>query len=194
VTIKGHTIAFLAFAAWSVAFLPAQTRSAQDVASYHAARDKLYQWGDWQFLLGTWEGSGKGFAGEGSGKFTFRSDLDGKVLVCTAEQHFSATESKPAFTYKSTIYVYLYGLKPRADLFDNEGHFLNFDANVTSSPHKVVLTSTETTAGFPRFRFSYTETTADQLAVNLEISPGSASTKYSSYIAGVVQRSRSSSN
>lgn len=186
--MKSYMLAFAMFVAWGVNFAQAQSQDPDDLA-YRNSRDSLYKWSDWQFLMGSWEGGGKGFAGEGSGKFTFRQDLDGKVLVCTTEQQFAATSTKAAFTYKSTIYIYLYGLTPRADLFDNEGHFLNFRASISSSPHKVVLTSTETTAGFPRFRFTYSEKSENQLAINFEISPASSPTKYSSYITGVVQKS-----
>ena len=146
--MKRMTI-LLILALVGLSHVQSQSVNAQD-ESHRSMRDKLYKWEEWKFLLGTWGGSGKGFAGEGPGEFTFKPDLDGKVLVCTNEQHFDATKGKAAFVYRSVIYIYLFGLKPRADLFDNEGHYLTFNVEVNTKTPEIILTSTETERGLPR--------------------------------------------
>ena len=185
--MKRITLAALLVAMACPAQAPHPKVDAQDL-SYRTARDRMYQWRDWQFLMGTWGGTGKGFAGEGPGQFTFKQDLDGKVLVFTSQQQFAAQAGKPEFTYRSIVYVYLYGLKQRADLFDNEGHFLTFNVSVSSSPAKVVMTSTEGAAGFPRFRFTYAQQANDRLAIDFQIAQAATSQRFTSYIAGTVQK------
>src|SRR5689334_18745322 len=38
-------------------------------------------WDRWQFLIGDWVGEGGGEPGQGAGAFSFRLDLEGRVLV-----------------------------------------------------------------------------------------------------------------
>jgi hypothetical protein len=179
-------IAFVLLSSFGLTGAIAQSQ--KQAEAFRATRNKLYKWEGWDFLLGTWRGSGKGFAGSGPGEFTFKPDLDGKVLVFTNEQHFEATAAKPAFVYRSVIYVYLFGLTPRADLFDNEGHYLTFNVEVSPKTPEIVMTSTETAPGFPRFRFRYAQKSKDQLDISFDIAGSGAPTKFESYVSGTVER------
>ena len=63
-------------------------------------------WTKMGWLVGDWKG-GRGEPGKGSGGFTFKLDLDGRVLVRKAHSEYPATADKPAIVLDDLMIVYL---------------------------------------------------------------------------------------
>jgi hypothetical protein len=38
-------------------------------------------WANWSWLIGEWKGEGSGQPGQGGGTFSFKTDLDGKIIA-----------------------------------------------------------------------------------------------------------------
>jgi hypothetical protein len=159
----------------------------KDSKDFAAKRADLYKWQPWQFLLGTWKGDAKGTAGEGSGEFTFKTELDGKILVATNNQEFGATSDHAAFTYHSMMVVYLLGVDTAAIFYDNEGHVLNYSVQFSNNPRKITFTA-ERVAFTPRFRFSYADNGDGTLKSVFESAPADTPTVYSSHVEGTVKK------
>src|ERR1035437_2254222 len=59
--------------------------------------DKPEGWGPVQSLVGDWTGEGGGGPGQGSGTFSFKPDLQGKILVRRNRAEYPATKERAAF-------------------------------------------------------------------------------------------------
>ncbi len=161
----------------------------KDTQSFTAKRAELYKWQPWQFLIGTWKGDAKGDAGEGPGEFTFKTDLDGKILEATNNQEFPAKDGRPAFTFHSLMIIYLSGTDTQAIFYDNEGHVLNYTVQFSDNPKKVTFTG-ETVPYTPAYRFSYTDNGDGTLKVDFDTAPANAPKAFTSHVAGVVKRAK----
>ncbi len=76
-------------------------------------------WDRWQFLIGEWAGEGGGEPGQGAGVFSFKPDLDGRVLIRKNRSDYPATKDKPAYHHEDLMIVYPEGPAARAVYFDN---------------------------------------------------------------------------
>ena len=118
----------------------------------------------WNHLIGEWVGEGNGQPGKGEGKFTFHTDLDGKILVRKNHTVFPATTDSPEKVHDDLLIVYPgNGDTQEAIYFDNEGNTIKYI--VTFSEKSVVLTSIAA-QNTPRFRLSYE--TIDTKTVNIK--------------------------
>ena len=141
-------------------------------------------WAKMTPLFGEWKGEGSGEPGQGAGGFTFKLDLDGKVLVRKAHTEYAATADKPAAHHDDLMVVYLDSGSPsKAVYFDNEGHVLNY--SITYSDKKIVFL-TDKAANAPIFRLSYTLLDPDTVDVTFEMSPDGL--KYMMYAEGKCKR------
>src|ERR1700733_9372822 len=64
-------------------------------------------WAKWSWLIGEWKGEGSGEPGKGDGIFTFKTDLNDKILVRKAHSEYPATADKPAVVHDDLLIVYL---------------------------------------------------------------------------------------
>jgi len=67
------------------------------------AQQSKINWDKWNFLMAEWVGEGYGLPGQGSGSFTFQTDLDGKILVRKNHTEFPATLEKAASVHKDLL-------------------------------------------------------------------------------------------
>ncbi len=72
--------------------------------------------------MGEWVGSGQ--PGQGGGTFSFKPDLDQKILVRKSHSEYPASANKPEIIHDDLMVVYLDNPENRnkAIYFDNEGH------------------------------------------------------------------------
>lgn len=84
---------------------------------------KSSTWDKWDWLIGDWIGEGTGQPGQGGGTFSFKPDLDKKILVRKSHSEYPATENKPQVIHNDLMIVYLdnTGNPSKAIYFDNEG-------------------------------------------------------------------------
>src|SRR5215831_7558904 len=98
-------------------------------APWTTAEEKSDPWAAYRFLLGEWVGEGDGKPGQGSGGFSFATELDGKVLVRKNRNHIPAANGRPAATHEDLLVVYrgTDGKRNKAIYFDNEDHVIQYD-------------------------------------------------------------------
>lgn len=146
-------------------------------------QQKPINWDKWNFLIGEWVGEGNGQPGQGSGSFTFQTDLDGMILVRKNHTEFPATTDRPASIHNDLLYIYpdFSGTPSKAIYFDNEGHVINYSINYTDN--SIVFTS-DMIPNAPRFRLSYTSLGNDAVNVKFEFAPPQGPEDFKVYIEG----------
>ena len=146
-------------------------------------------WEDYRFLLGNWSGQGKGVPGQGKGRFSLTTDLQGKVLIRKHRAEGAATGGRPAFVHDDLMVIYPEaGRGPmHAIYFDSEGHVIDYSA--TFSPDKKTLTFVSTPhPGIPRFRLSYVKQDEGSLAIKFEMAPPGKPDAFKTYTEGTAAR------
>lgn len=138
-------------------------------------------WKDWSWLIGEWRGEGGGQPGQGGGTFSFKTDLDGKILVRKSHSEYPASGNRPATIHDDLMIVSLdYSGNPtKAIYFDNEGHTINY--RISYAPNTIVLTS-EKMANVPVFRLTYT--LLDTQMVNTKFEMSQDGEKFMTYVEG----------
>src|SRR6266498_188885 len=78
-------------------------------------------WDNWNWLMGEWKGEGGEQPGQGGGTFSFKLDLDKKIIVRKSHSEYPATENKPEIIHDDLMIVYLdfAGKASKAIYFDN---------------------------------------------------------------------------
>lgn len=138
-------------------------------------------WKDWSWLIGEWRGEGGGQPGQGGGTFSFKTDLDGKILVRKSHSEYPASGNRPATIHDDLMIISLdYSGNPtKAIYFDNEGHTINY--SISYAPNTIVLTS-EKMANVPVFRLTYT--LLDTQMVNTKFEMSQDGEKFMTYVEG----------
>jgi len=141
------------------------------------------QWEKWNFLMGEWAGEGNGQPGQGEGRFSFQTDLDGKIILRKNHTVFPKTEKSVEAIHDDLLIIYQVdgGNSQEAIYFDNEGHTIKY--KVSFSDKSIVLTS-EIAANNPRFRFSYTETDTKTVNMSFEMALPEKPDEFKVYLAG----------
>jgi hypothetical protein len=144
-------------------------------------------WEKWNWLIGEWVGEGGGQPGEGSGTFTFKTDLDSSILVRKSHTEITATENKPGFIHDDLMIIYPgnSGKTHQAIYFDNEGHSINY--TVTLSENSIILTS-EKIPGVPVFRLIYTMLDKETVDTKFEMSRDGIA--FATYIEGKSKKTK----
>jgi hypothetical protein len=138
-------------------------------------------WTKWSWLIGKWHGEGNGQPGQGSGTFSFNTDLNNKILVRKAHSEYPANGNKPSVIHDDLLFVYLdnTGNPSRAIYFDNEGHTINY--SVSYLDKSIVLLS-DKIPNVPIFRLTYTM--LDNKSVDTKFELSQDGEKFMTYIQG----------
>lgn len=144
-------------------------------------------WDKWSWLLGEWTGEGTGQPGVGGGTFTFKTDLNKKILVRKGQTEFPATGDKPAVIHKDLMIIYpdYTGNPSKAIYFDSEGHTINY--SITYADKSIALTS-DKIPNVPVFRLTYT--LLDNEMVNTKFEMSQDGEKFSTYIEGKSKKTK----
>jgi hypothetical protein len=138
-------------------------------------------WEKWSWLIGEWGGEGSGQPGQGGGTFSFKTDLDQKILVRKSHSEYPATANKPKVVHDDLMVVYpdYSGSPVKAIYFDNEGHTINY--SITYSGQSIALTS-DKIPNIPVFRLTYT--LLENEIVNTKFEMSQDGEKFMTYIEG----------
>lgn len=138
-------------------------------------------WMKWSWLLGEWKGEGNGQPGQGSGIFTFKPDLNDKILVRKSHSEYPATSGKPAIVHDDLLIVYVdnSGNPSKAIYFDNEGHTINYSINYID---KSIVLLSDKIQNIPIFRLTYTLLDNESIDTKFEMSRDGE--KFMTYIEG----------
>ena len=135
--------------------------------------------------MGDWVGEGGGEPGQGTGSFSFRLELEGRILVRKNRSDYPATQDRPAVSHQDLMVVYPESPNPRAIYFDNEGHVIQYAAEFRGGG--VVFTSEAQTSA-PRFRLTYTKLAADKVGIRFEMAPPGKPDAFVPYVEAVAHR------
>jgi hypothetical protein len=138
-------------------------------------------WDKWNWLIGDWVGEGSGIPGQGGGVFSFKLDLDKKILVRKSHSEYPAAENKPQVIHDDLLIVYpdFTGTPSKAIYFDNEGHTITY--SITYADRSIVLTS-DKIPNVPVFRLTYI--LLDDETVDTEFAMAQDGKKFTAYIEG----------
>jgi hypothetical protein len=154
-----------------------------------AAASKPESWGAIDYLLGDWTGEGGGGPGQGTGSFSFRPDLQGKVLVRTNRSAYPATRDRAAFVHDDLMVVYRDSLDapPHAIYFDSEGHTIRYEVQSSKEGDAIAFVSAPETNA-PRYRLTYTRVDRDHLKIKFEVAPPGQPDRFATYIEAGARR------
>ncbi len=146
-------------------------------------------WAPLEFLLGEWVGEGGGDPGQGVGGFSFKWDLDKKIIVRTNFADYPATKERAAFSHHDLTVLYpdsaAGGL--RAIYFDNEGHIIHYRIPQSSDPDLVQFVS-DPTPSAARYRLTYKKTGGAAVSIKFEIAPPGKPDSFATYIEARARR------
>ena len=152
--------------------------------------DKPAGWGPVQYLVGDWTGEGGGGPGQGTGSFSFKPDLQGKILVRKNRAEYPATKERAAIVHDDLMVIYRD--TPDAGLhaiyFDSEGHTIRYEVQAPPDGSGVVFVSGPEPSA-PRYRLTYTRVDQDRLKIKFEIAPPGHAEQFATYIEAGARRS-----
>ena len=152
--------------------------------------DSASGWGPLQSLVGDWIGEGGGGPGQGTGSFSFKPDLQGKILVRKNRSEYPAAKDRAAFVHDDLMVIYRDG--PEASLhavyFDSEGHTIRYEVQAAADSGEIVFVSGAEPA-VPRYRLTYGRVDQDHLKIKFEIAPPGKPAQFTTYIEAGARRS-----
>jgi hypothetical protein len=138
------------------------------------------------FLLGDWEAA-PGSAGE-TGATSFRSSVQGRVIVRTNDATYPAANGKPASRHDDLMVIAAEGSTLRADYFDNEGHVIRY--SVESPAAAQVSFVSDVKANEPRYRLRYSMNADGTLTGQFDIAPPGKPEDFTRYLTWSARRAR----
>ncbi len=138
-------------------------------------------WQKWSGLIGEWVGEGSGTPGHGEGTFSFKLDLDQKILVRKSHSEYPGRGNNSELVHNDLMIVYpdYSGNPAKAIYFDNEGHTISY---TVTYPEKAIVLTGEKIPGVPVFRLTYTFPGTDIVNTKFEMSKDGE--KFTTYIEG----------
>jgi len=152
--------------------------------------DKAAGWGPLESLVGDWTGEGGGGPGQGAGSFSFKADLQGKILVRKNRAEYPAGKARAAFVHDDLMVIYRDTPQAplRAIYFDSEGHTIRYEVEGAPDGGEVVFVSGPELSA-PRYRLTYTRVDQDRLRIKFEIAPPGKPAQFATYIEAGARRS-----
>jgi hypothetical protein len=151
--------------------------------------DKPAGWGTLEYLVGDWTGEGGGVPGQGGGSFSFKPDLQGKVIVRKNRAEYPATKERAAFVHDDLMVVYRDAADDpiHAIYFDSEGHTIGYRVQGSADGSAIVFVSAADTPG-PRYRLTYTRVDQKSLKIKFEMAPPGHTEEFATYIEASARR------
>lgn len=154
---------------------------------YYPQNKSTNQWKSLSFLLGEWVGEGSGSPGEATGEFSFTSELQNTILVRKSFANYPAQNGRPAVRHDDLMVVYNDGNSVKANYFDNEGHVINYNVNISQDSLSVIFISDPVLTS-PRFQFTYTKIDDSKMKFSFDMASPGKPEDFTTYINGVVKR------
>src|SRR5262249_16862557 len=144
---------------------------------------------DLKFLVGDWKGEGGGKPGQAAaGGFSFKFELDGKVLIRRNFSEYAASPERPAFRHDDLMIIYQDGSELGATYFDSEGHKIQYSVGFSADKRTLSFIS-DPSQSAPRFKFVfYRQQQDDQLKFEFDIAPPGKPDAFSKYVDGTAIR------
>jgi hypothetical protein len=145
-------------------------------------------WEPYRYLVGDWVGEGGGRPGQGTGRFSFRWDLQKHVMVRRNFAEFPAAQGRPALVHEDLMVIH-----PGEDgamkavYFDNEGHVIHYAIEDAKDGRTLVFVSDPSPTA-PRFRLTYTKGQGDDVLIKFETTQPGKPDGFRTYFDGKARR------
>src|SRR3954447_7159775 len=142
-----------------------------------------------RLLVGEWIGGGSGRPGQGRGEFTFRPELQGKVLVRRHRAEIASGPDQPAQIHEDLMVVYPGGKgQPlKATYWDNEAHAIHYTVQPSADGKSLTFLS-EPSPAAPRFRLTYSRKSEDEVGIAFAFTPPGKPDDFKTYTEGSARR------
>jgi hypothetical protein len=146
-------------------------------------------WEKWNILIGEWVGEGSGQPGQNGGKFSFQTDLDGKILVRKSHTVFPASANSVEKTHDDLLIIYQGSgdSTQEAIYFDNEGHTIKYKISFTD---KSIVFTSDIDVNAPRFRLTYTTIDIKTVNISFEMASPESPNDFKMYLSGKANKTR----
>jgi hypothetical protein len=143
-------------------------------------------WKPFEMIMGEWEGGGAGKPGQGTGGYSLKPDLNGKILVRRNHADYPAQPGQAqSGAHEDLMIIYPpQGQGPyRAEYFDSEGHVIHY---AVSFPEGRIVFTSDGAASTMRFRLTYQKKPGGGLEIDFAMAPPNQD--FRSYVSGTVTR------
>ena len=141
-----------------------------------------------QFMQGKWVGEGTNeTGGQGSGYFTFESDLQGKAWLRRNHSEYPGTNGRPAAVHDDLMIVYADAGTVRAFYTDTESHTIPYRV-AFSEDKKTVTFVSDPLAAQPRYRLTYLRLDPTHMTVALEMATPDHPGEFKKVVEGRVRK------
>jgi hypothetical protein len=125
----------------------------------------------------------------GKGAFSFRFELQGRILVRRNRLEFPASAQRPAFAHDDLLVIYREGdaTPNRAIYFDSEGFVIHYTV-AFSENGKLLTFLSEASPQAPRQRLTYLQLGDGTLQVKFELAPPGKPDAFVTHVEGVAHR------
>jgi len=186
-TRRGPILAVLLIAAATgIATDAAAPRRPSQSGQSRASTELVAELQPFAFLLGDWIAA-PGAAGE-TGGFTFKSEVQGYVIVRTNYANYPAADGRPASRHDDLMVVSEERGAVHAAYYDNEGHVIQYV--VTAPRTGEALFESEAHASEPRYRLRYVARDDGVLAGTFEVAPPDRPNAFTAYLSWTARRTR----
>lgn len=132
------------------------------------------EWQGFEYLLGRWVGEetpGGSGPTSGKGEFTFRTDLDGHVIIRENLAEYPAAGDKPPQVHKDLMVIFRGSEgEVRATYWDTEDNRIEYKVHASPEQGEVTFQSESNGQG-PNFRLTYSRLTQGRLRGKFEVRP-----------------------
>ena len=140
-----------------------------------------------QFMQGKWVGEGTSEMGQGTGYFTFESDLQGKAWLRRNHSEYPGTNGRPSAVHEDVMIVYADAGAVRAFYTDTENHAIPYRV-AFSHDKKTVTFVSDPVAAQPRYRLTYLRLDPAHMTVVLEMAPPDHPDEFKKVVEGRVRK------
>ena len=141
-----------------------------------------------QFMQGKWVGEGTNEVGtQGTGYFTFESDLQGKAWLRRNHSEYPSTNGRPATVHEDLMIVYAEAGTVRAFYSDTENHTIPYRV-AFSDDKKTVTFVSDPLAAQPRYRLTYLRLDPAHMTIALEAATPDHPDEFKKVIEGRVRK------
>jgi hypothetical protein len=138
------------------------------------------------FLLGDWTAD-PGQAGE-TGGFSFKTQVQGRVIVRTNYANYPASGGKPASRHDDLMVIAAEGDSLHADYFDSEGHVIRYVVQSPKAGEALFVSAAKPNE--PRYRLRYSLRADGALEGHFDVAAPGAPDLFAPYLTWTAHRSR----
>jgi hypothetical protein len=140
-------------------------------------------WARWKYLIGEWTGEGGGKPGQGSGSFSFKTELNKTILVRKNHSEFPSKNGQAGGVHDDLMIIYANppGEPRSAIYFDSEGHTINY--TIDYLVNSIVFVSEEV-HNLPQYRLTYSTVENNKVNIKFEMARPGDKEGFKTYVDG----------